>query len=222
MRLLILGGTGQTGQPLIKQALDAQHHVTAVVRDPSKLEIQNDNLKVVTANIFDEGEMKGHLEGQDAVISCLGFPIEKPVTGFTRVTKLLTKLMKDSPLKRVILMHSWYTEKHTRDNAPGIFLRWFFLPYFLAPVLDDMRETEIYLEEHCASLDYTVVLPARLMNEPVTEKEFTVRDNVWSIPEAHAKINRPDVARYMLSILDDESSYRVVRCIATPEDEACL
>ena len=79
MRLLILGATGQTGLQLVQQALDANHEVTALVRDPSKIDIQNDNLKVHTANIFDEEDMKLHVQGQDAVMSCLGFSLKKPV-----------------------------------------------------------------------------------------------------------------------------------------------
>ena len=42
------------------------------------------------------------------------------------------------------------------------------------------------------------------------------------MPEAYAKIARADVARYMLSIVEDQSSYRKIRCIATPEDDGCL
>ena len=79
MRLLVLGASGQTGQQLVQQALEKNHEVTALVRDPSKLDIKNDNLKVQKADIFNEEEMKGHLQGQDAVMSCLGFPLKKPV-----------------------------------------------------------------------------------------------------------------------------------------------
>lgn len=80
MRLLILGASGQTGQQLVQQVLEASHEVTALVRDPSKLDcIDNANFKVHKADIFDDEEMKQHLQGQEAVISCLGFyvaPVE--------------------------------------------------------------------------------------------------------------------------------------------------
>ena len=48
MRLLILGASGQTGQQLVQQVLEASHEVTALVRDPSKLDcIDNANKGVL-------------------------------------------------------------------------------------------------------------------------------------------------------------------------------
>ena len=39
MRLTIFGATGKTGKHLVRQALEAGYEVTAVARDPSKLDI---------------------------------------------------------------------------------------------------------------------------------------------------------------------------------------
>lgn len=46
MKIALLGATGQTGQFLVKQALEQGHTVTAVVRNPAKLTVHHDNLKV--------------------------------------------------------------------------------------------------------------------------------------------------------------------------------
>ena len=108
MKLAILGATGKTGElnkgqiyhfglrsninilifPLtlkpnlgleaVKQALESGHNVTAIVRNPSKLSITNDKLNVVEADVFDADSYKEHLVGHDAVLSCLGFPPQKP------------------------------------------------------------------------------------------------------------------------------------------------
>ncbi|MEV4399187.1 NAD(P)H-binding protein [Nonomuraea sp. NPDC049607] len=37
MKLALFGATGGTGQQLLDQALAAGHHVTAIVRDPTRL-----------------------------------------------------------------------------------------------------------------------------------------------------------------------------------------
>ena len=97
MKLAILGATGQTGDVLVlssciktltvsiisgleavKQALAANHTVTALVRNPAKMTLIHDNLKVVEADIFSAENLKQQLGGQDAVLSCLGFPPQKP------------------------------------------------------------------------------------------------------------------------------------------------
>lgn len=49
MKLSVLGATGQSGQFLVKQALDQGHIVTALVRNTAKLPLQHQNLKVIFA-----------------------------------------------------------------------------------------------------------------------------------------------------------------------------
>lgn len=46
MRIAVLGATGQTGQYLVKQAIQKGYGVTAVVRNPKKVEFQHEKLKV--------------------------------------------------------------------------------------------------------------------------------------------------------------------------------
>lgn len=48
MRIVVLGATGQTGQYLVNQALQQGHTVTAVVRNPGKLTVQHEQLKVLS------------------------------------------------------------------------------------------------------------------------------------------------------------------------------
>lgn len=48
MRVVIVGATGPTGLELVQQAVDQGHQVTAVVRNPGKLNsfTNRENLKV--------------------------------------------------------------------------------------------------------------------------------------------------------------------------------
>ncbi|KAK3742381.1 hypothetical protein QZH41_002607 [Actinostola sp. cb2023] len=72
-RLAVFGATGPTGVLAVKAALELGHHVTALVRNPDKLNgIKNDNLEVVKANIFEPDSIVPHLEGKDAIVSYLG------------------------------------------------------------------------------------------------------------------------------------------------------
>ena len=47
MKIVILGATGDTGKPLLRQTLEKGHTVTAILRDPSKLAIENSNLDTI-------------------------------------------------------------------------------------------------------------------------------------------------------------------------------
>merc|ERR1712032_297486 len=199
MKLAILGATGQTGLEAVKQALAANHTVTALVRNPAKMTLNHDNLQVVEANIFSADSLKQHLGGQDAVLSCLGFPPQKPkVTGYTEATQAMVSAMREVGVKRLVLCHSWYTEEASRSQAMFL-IRWFLLP-MIGPVLNNMRETEIWLENEASDLDWTVVRPAGLTNNSVTDKDFTVKED-YHVAGAVGRIARADVARFMLSNL---------------------
>ena len=54
MKIAVLGATGQTGLYLVHQALQQGHTVTAVIRNPRKLTVHHDNLKVqcVTSSVL--------------------------------------------------------------------------------------------------------------------------------------------------------------------------
>ena len=45
-KLAVLGATGQTGQCVVQQALEHGHVVVAIVRNPQKMKISHNNLKV--------------------------------------------------------------------------------------------------------------------------------------------------------------------------------
>src|SRR5579871_6872584 len=72
MNLLILGATGRTGRLVIDRALAAGHDVTALVRAPERLTIQNPRLHVVAGRATDAADVARAMVGAGAVISVLG------------------------------------------------------------------------------------------------------------------------------------------------------
>eukprot|EP00091_Calanus_sinicus_P002308 TRINITY_DN12331_c0_g1_i1.p1 TRINITY_DN12331_c0_g1~~TRINITY_DN12331_c0_g1_i1.p1 ORF type:complete len:214 (-),score=68.47 TRINITY_DN12331_c0_g1_i1:139-780(-) len=212
MKLAILGATGKTGIEAVKQALAENHTVTAIVRNPAKITVAHDNLKVVEADIFDVEALKAQFSGQDAIVSCLGFPPQKPaVTGYLEVTKNVVSAMKSSSVSRLVVCHSWYTEEESRGKAMFL-IRWILLP-MIKTVLNNMRETEVWLDAE-ADVDYTVVRPAGLTDAAVTEGEFKVAEGDYHVEGAAGRIARADVARFMLSTLQEEKYYKKQLAIA--------
>src|ERR1700704_5009398 len=72
MKLLIIGGTGGTGNELIKQALEQGHSLTALVRNPEKMKITHQDLKIIKGNVLDFDKVQEAVAGQDVVLSVLG------------------------------------------------------------------------------------------------------------------------------------------------------
>jgi putative NADH-flavin reductase len=72
MNILVYGASGATGHELVKQALAQGHNVTAFARNPSKLKIGHDKLKVIQGDVINYQLVEGAVKGLDAVLSALG------------------------------------------------------------------------------------------------------------------------------------------------------
>jgi hypothetical protein len=103
--------------------------------------------------------------------------------------------------------------------------------------LDSMFVMEQFLEKECQDLDYTIVRPPRLLDDPMIgkfeiqsiwiiiiivfylEKEVKVYENDYFFPDhsTAGRIPRANVARFMLDILKDEKYIRQGVAVDMPE-----
>ena len=77
MKIAIIGATGNVGRRLVDEALSRGHEVTAIARDPSKLQA-SDHLQLATGDAQDPAALAATLKGHDAVISSIAFRMVKP------------------------------------------------------------------------------------------------------------------------------------------------
>jgi uncharacterized protein len=73
MRVVLYGATGMIGSRIIKELLSRGHTVTAVVRDPSKLQPQK-NLTIETGDLLDPASIAKLAWGADVIVSAFGPP----------------------------------------------------------------------------------------------------------------------------------------------------
>ncbi len=121
---------GSSGLQVVEQGLKRGHHVTALVRDKSKLSqfADNANFKSVECNVLNSEEVSKHLEGQDAVLSALGIPGIKlfKISFYLDSIKSITDAMKKANLKRLVCMTSFYSKRMLKKKPSNIFLIHFF------------------------------------------------------------------------------------------------
>lgn len=73
MRIAVLGATGLTGRELTTQALKRGHRVTALARDPARLEdLESPELTVARADVHDRASVHAAVAGADVLVSGLG------------------------------------------------------------------------------------------------------------------------------------------------------
>jgi len=111
MNLVLFGATGKTGLEVVKQSLAKGDVVTAFVRDPSKLELEHENLKVIQGDIFEVASVGQAIQGQDAVVCALGSSELKKTTVRAEGTKNIIQGMKENKVKRLVIISAMGVEK---------------------------------------------------------------------------------------------------------------
>ena len=197
MKLIIFGATGQTGQELVKQAIAHGHDVTAFVRNPDKLALQDERLHVVTGDVLNQEDVNAALVGQDAVLTALGTE-SLAYSGFLeRSLVRIINAMKVSGVTRIGYVASAGVDKEL-PGAQGLLAQ-----QILKNPLRDHRQAIDLLKQ--ADVDYTVARPLRLMNGPLTGMYRQAADGV---PDQAKQINRADVAHFLLGAIEQDESIR--------------
>jgi putative NADH-flavin reductase len=102
MNLIVFGASGGTGKEIVQQALEAGHHVTAFVRNPTKMALQHPHLTVFQGDVLDGAGVEQAIAGQDAVISALG-PTRPPQPGMMETAaKHIVTAMQKAGIRRLV------------------------------------------------------------------------------------------------------------------------
>lgn len=68
-KVVLIGATGYVGSAILNELLDRGHHVTAVVRNASRMKVNSSQLETKEVDVEDVSAMIEVLKGKDAVIS---------------------------------------------------------------------------------------------------------------------------------------------------------
>jgi uncharacterized protein YbjT (DUF2867 family) len=85
MRIVVTGGTGYVGQPLVASFLHHGHDVVVLQRQNSRRPMNpvSDKLRVVTGDLFSQAALLDALQGADAVVHLVGIIRESRRAGIT-------------------------------------------------------------------------------------------------------------------------------------------
>lgn len=176
MRIAIFGVTCGIGHELIRKALEQNHDITIVSKDPSCLSVTGMQLHVVKGSLKDPDSLQDALQGQDAVICALTDPIaiDNIIQAMSSMkVKRFIGVMNDTP-------HSKY--------LPGILTRFFY------------SQTLSKLGKHCVTkgIDWTIVQPPSLTFEPPTGN-YRLYFN--GCPLGDKRVSITDLAEFMIEEL---------------------
>ena len=203
MHLAIFGSTGPTGRTLVSQALDRDHDVTAVARDPAAVEATGARLQVVRADVLDRSSFDGVLNGVDAVLSAIGTHGRQPTTVYSVGAANIRDAMHHAGVQRFIGISALPV---TRRTELGPAERWIAVPFlsmFFGEMYADMTRMEQVLRD--SDLDFTIMRPPQLTNKRATGNYRTAINQ--HLPRAR-KISRADLAAEMLQVIPQQQTVR--------------
>ncbi|MFI8240695.1 NAD(P)-dependent oxidoreductase [Streptomyces sp. NPDC085866] len=198
MKLTVFGATGGIGREIVRQALGAGHRVTAVVRDPARLDVTGNTLEVFRADLADPQELRAAVAGRDVVLSGLGARSRKDAGVAARLTRTVLGAMEAEGVRRLLVVSAGPVGPEPESD--GFLDRGMrgLVSTILKDVYADLREMEAELAR--SGTDWTSVRPPRLQDKPLTGRYRTV---VGGFPPKGRFIARADVAHAMLSMIDD-------------------
>jgi putative NADH-flavin reductase len=205
MKLTVFGATGGVGGHIVRQALDAGHTVTAVVRNPAQFDLSHPALEVATVpGLSDPELLRPALEASDAVISGVGPHGRKDGPVATTSTRAILRAMQASGVRRFVAISA--VPVGPVPEGESFLNRRIVLP-LIGAIARDVYVDLAAMEEEIrqSTSEWTVVRPPKLNNKALTGKyRTTVGANV---PRGYA-ISRADTAHAMLAVLDDPATIR--------------
>lgn len=196
MNIVLYGATGKSGHVILTELLSRGHHVTAIVRTPSKLAAQP-NLTIKQGTVDSAAEIASAIAGADAVVSAYAPPLTpEGVREIIPVTQHFIDAVRQSGVKRFVYVGG----AASLFIAPGLTLlasghmpaEWLPIAQAHADALDLIKKSDI---------NWTSFSPAGFFEPgPRTGKFRLDTDNLVVDAAGNSKISFAD---YAIALVDE-------------------
>ena len=196
MKVAILGAAGQTGTPLIEEALARGHEVIAIARSPEKISTEDPRVTKRAGDGFDEASIIKALEGADAVITTVGKTNlrDKRYNLSTAAHRAVMAGMKTHNIRRLLAISSvGAAQGIKRKGLRRNIYRWLRRKYY-----GDMYQMEKELE--ASNLDVTVLRAPMLYNGPCQNNYRVLEDESY---QNILRISRADLVQFIFDDLEN-------------------
>ncbi len=184
----MFGGTGRTGSLVVTQALAAGHEVAALVRDPARMGIRSERLRVVVGGLGEQDAVGRVVDGCDAVLSALGTGEKGPSTVCADGVRAILAAMAESGVRRLVAL-SAHGAGDSRDRSLYSLAVW-------ASVADKMRDKDaMETLVRASAVDWTIIRPPALTDGPRTG---TYRAGTDLKIRLTSRVSRADLADFLL------------------------
>ena len=183
----------------MRQALEADHEVTALVRTPAKLTVNDDRLKVLQGDVTQADQVEEVVAGAEAVISVLGPTSNKPDFMVSQGMGHIIAAMDKHGIRRLVVSAgAGVADPNDDPKLPNKIIGW-LVRTFSRYVYEDMVRTVEAVR--ASDLDWTIVrVPMLTDDAPKGDvKAAYVGKGMGS------RLTRTDLAAFMLQQVEDKT-----------------
>lgn len=227
MTVLVAGASGATGRLVVEQLLISGVNVRVIVRSPEKFKTllkEHAQLSVIRASILDlsDSEMAQHVDGCDAVVSCLGHNLSlkgiygqprRLVTDATRRLCDALRSNKSEKASRFVLMNT--TGNSNRDlNEPISFGEKCvigLIRLLLPPQVDNEKAADylrLDIGQQNEAIEWVVVRPDGLIDEDEVGEYEVHASPVRSAIFNAGKTSRINVGHFMAELITNDQTWK--------------
>ncbi len=206
MKITVFGATGQTGRHVLRELLSRGHAVTALARDPARVEQAlreqyPDQLQVVQGDLLDNNAVTAALQGSEGFIFAAGAVRGSPPDLPARAAESVLAAAREVGVSRFVwLLGAAVMDPRDQSDAMRKIMR--LLMKLVARSMLESSE-QAYRRIVDSGLDYTVVRPPVLSNKPA---QGALSGSYQ--PPKPSPISRADLAAFMVDALDDPKWHR--------------
>lgn len=196
-KIAVFGTSGRTGKLFTELALKNGYEVKALVRDPSRLELQHSNLEVIQSDILDPANVGETIKATDAVISLIGNRKDSSPDLRRTSTQHILNAMQQNKVNRLVTLSSPFAILDERDK-PSFYFKFAVLmtkPLFGAALVEDGRASLDLIKR--SELDWTIVRAPTLRDQP-SKGNYRVG---FLDSNTGRLASRADVAAFLLDVL---------------------
>jgi len=207
-RILLIGASGFIGSAILKEALERNHLVTALVRHPEKIKVVHKNLIVKTGDVFLSKVVSEAAKGADAVISAYNPGWKNPdiAAETTKGYMSILEGVRHAGVKRFMVVGgagSLFISPGKRLMDSGV------IPDSFLPAVKALADFYLITLEAEKIIDWVFFSPAGIIEPGERTDKFRLgKDDMVVNSNGESKVSVQDYAVAMIDELEKPAHHR--------------
>jgi len=204
-RILLYGATGRTGKLVLKYALEKGYYVTALARNPQKIDLRSEKLTIIKGSPESIDDVRTAIKDCEIVINTLSAFNEKEVLSLKKVE--LRHILEKSIHNTIKVMNELNIKKIVSLSSIGVGSSYTYAPWYMKLMIKISNFKFVFADHNKqenllmnSNLDWIIVRPVAL-NDDTEIKQLAVQYDKTPSP---FKISRSLTAKFMIDSLETD------------------